>query len=309
MRLTAKIAALHGAYWSFDRWYRMWWYIWPGAAALLVCGWIYVDKPARSTTASPAAWGKPLAATAATPMRRSPVLADWPEKLHNDVMACFSNAIDLNPLIDACTRLIDSGQANTRQMVAAYSQRGYDRRLTQPDVALADYNAALTIQADSPAVLTNRAFIYLTRSEYDAALEDLNKAIGLFAPGYAGHARYYRGFTLLKLKRYPEAITDLNEAVKLEPRNPDPYLARGETEQVQARYDDALRDFDEYSKLAPRDARGLIGRGLVLEATGRKKEALAALESAATLDSVNPRVLAIRDRLRSQQYFGDDATR
>ena len=33
MRWTTRIAALHGAYWSFDQWYRLSWYVWPGTIA------------------------------------------------------------------------------------------------------------------------------------------------------------------------------------------------------------------------------------------------------------------------------------
>ena len=110
-------------------------------------------------------------------MRRSPVLANWPEKLQNDVMVCFSNAVDLNPLIEACTRLIASGQANDGQLVSAYSQRGFLQRLSQPDRALDDYNAALKLQPNSPGALTNRAYIYLTRARNNDAMADLNKAI------------------------------------------------------------------------------------------------------------------------------------
>src|SRR4051794_20554511 len=144
MRFRSRIAALHSALWGIDRWYRLWWYFWPVSLALLICGWIYVEKPA-ATPSSSSPWGKPAASAPAQPARRSPVLADWPEKLQNDVMSCFSNAIDLNPLVEACTRLIDSGQADNKQLVAAYSQRGLHRRLKQPDRALADYDAALNI--------------------------------------------------------------------------------------------------------------------------------------------------------------------
>ncbi len=304
MLVTARVAALHGALWSFDRWYRLWWYIWPASMALLVCGWIYVEKSAGMSSAP---WAKPLSNAPTQPIRHSPVLANWPEKLHDDVTTCFSNAIDLNPLIEACTRLIDSRQADNQQLVATYLQRGFYQRLKQPDRALADYDAALNIQPDAAAVLTNRAWIYMSRSRYDVALEDLNKAIALLAPALAARARYYRGFTFFKQKDYPAAMSDLNEAVKVEPNGPDPYLTRGEVEQAQQQYDAALRDFDEFSKRAPRNPRGLIGRGSVLEATGRPKEALLAYESAVALEPANAQAIAARDRLRSTQDTGDQA--
>jgi tetratricopeptide (TPR) repeat protein len=306
MQWTSRMAAQHSALWGFDRWYRLWWYIWPASLALLICGWICVDK-SSGVTSSAASWGRPVPNAPPQPIRRSPILANWPEKLQNDVMTCFSNAIDLTPLVEACTRLIDSGQAPNPQLVAAYSQRGFLRRLKEPDLALADYNTALNIQADAPVVLTNRAWIYITRNRFDTALQDLNKAIELFPPAAAARARYYRGFTFFKLKDYAPAMSDLNEAVKVEPNNPDPYLARGELEQAQQQYDAALRDFDEFSKRAPRNPRGLIGRGSVLEATGRSKEALLAYENAVALEPANAQALAARDRLRSTQDAGDQA--
>src|SRR5438132_10279108 len=249
MQWTARLAAQHSAIWAFDRWYRLWWYVGPASLALLISGWICIDKPA-GVAAPSAPWGRPVPNAPPQPVRRSPILANWPEKLHNDVMICFSNAVDLNPLVEACTRLIDSGLAANPQLVAAYTQRGFLRRLKEPDVALADYDAALNIQADAPVVLQNRAWIYMSRSRYDAALQDLNKAIEVFPPANAARARYYRGFTFFKLKEYPSALSDLDEAVKVEPQNPDPYLTRGELEQAQQQYDAALRDFDDFSKRA-----------------------------------------------------------
>jgi tetratricopeptide (TPR) repeat protein len=294
VRRTSHIAAMHTALWSFDRWYRLAWYVWPAAAALLIAGWICTDK-AGPTSASP--WARPMTSPPAIPARNSPVLANWPEKLHNDVTTCFSNALDLNPLIDACTRLIQSGQANDGQLVSTYGQRGFLQRLSQPDRALEDYNSALKIQANSPGVLTNRAYIYLTRNRNDDAMADLNKAIELFAPAQAGLARYYRGYDYYKLKDYDRAKDDLDEAIKRIPSNPDPYLWRGELGKTLQQYDAALRDFDEFSKRAPRDPRGLIGRSAVLEATDRPQEALAALESAIALAPNNAAALSARDRL------------
>ncbi len=301
MRATAHIAALHSALWSFDRWYRLSWYVWPIAMAILVCGWICIDKTPTNSSGS---WARPATSAPAIPVRRSPVLANWPEKLQNDVMVCFSNAVDLNPLIEACTRLIASGEANDGQLVSAYSQRGFLQRLSQPDRALDDYNAALKLQPNSPGVLTNRAYIYLTRARNDDAMADLNKAIELFVPANAALARYYRGFDYLRFKDYDHAKEDLDEAIKRAPSNPDPYLTRGDVALAQQQYDAALRDYDEFSKRLPRDPRGLIGRSSALDATGRTDEALAALDKAIALAPNNARALAARDKLLAKQ--GDE---
>jgi tetratricopeptide (TPR) repeat protein len=301
---TSQLAAQHSALWGFDRWYRLWWYIWPASLALLICGWICVDKPAGAPASSPP-WGTPVPNAPPQPIRRSPTLANWPEKLQNDVATCFSNMIDITPLVEACTRLITSDQTSNAQLVSAYSRRGYLRRLNEPDLALADYNSALNIQADAPAVLANRAWIYMTRNQFDIALEDLNKAITLFAPAASAHARRDRGYTFFRLKEYDRAMSDLNEAQKLDPGDADVYLTRAVVEKAKQLYDAALKDFDEFSKRTPWSPRGLAGRGSVLEETGRLKEALAAYEGAVALDPANSQLLAARDRLRSRQDSGD----
>jgi tetratricopeptide (TPR) repeat protein len=300
MRWTARIAALHGAYWSFDQWYRLSWYVWPGAIALLACGWIYVEKPGEAAAPSAGAWAKPVAIATPQPVRRSPILANWPEKLQNDVITCFSNAIDLAPLIAACTRLIESGQIANPQLVAAYSQRGLHQRLKQPDSALEDYNAAVKIQPDTPLVLTNRAWIFMTRNQFDAAIADLNRAIELFPPAQAARSYYYRGYSYMKLMDNTRAMSDLNESLRLDPNAADPYLYRGEVERRQQLYDAALRDVDEHVKRAPRDVRGFVARGDILEKTGRVQEALAAVENALTVEPDNARAAVMRDQLRTQ---------
>jgi tetratricopeptide (TPR) repeat protein len=302
MPMVTRIAALHGALWNIDRRYRLSWYVWPGSLALLICGWISIDKLNGASATSP--WAKPVAAAPAQPRPRSPVLFGWPEKRQDDVIVCFSYPTDPGPIVEACTRLIDSGQADSNQLAALYLQRGFQQRLKQPDSALADYNAALSIQPNAPAVLTNRAWIYMARSRYDAALEDLNKAINLFPPPQSARAHYYRGFSLMKLKDYDRAMTDLNQALELDPNGSDTYLARAEVEQAQQHYDAALRDLDEFGKRAPRDPRGPIGRSAVLEASGRIQEALAALDSVVALDPTNARALTARDRLRAHLNEG-----
>ncbi len=302
MQMTTRVVAMHSALWGFDRCYRWAWYVWPASFALLIAGWICIDK--QSAPSATGNWARPLAGAANIPVHRSPILANWPERLQNDVITCFSNAVNmatLQPLIDACTHLIESKDVADPQMANAYNQRGFLQKLSQPDRALADYDAALKLQPDAPLVLTNRAYIYITRNRNDDAMADLTKAIELFPPTQAGYARYLRGYDYFRRKDYDRAMEDLNEAVPHMPSNPYPYLARGEVEQARQQWDAALRDFDEFSRFAPRNARGLILKGQVLEATGKIPEALSALNSALAIEPDNQNALTARDRLRAKQ--------
>src|SRR5262245_52297477 len=97
MPSIARMAALHSALWGFDRTYRMAWYVWPAALAVLISGWICIDKQSAPSPAT-GGWAKPVAATPNFPTQRSPILANWPEKLGNEVMTCFSNAVNMATL-------------------------------------------------------------------------------------------------------------------------------------------------------------------------------------------------------------------
>jgi Tfp pilus assembly protein PilF len=298
MQWTSRLAAQHSALWGFDRWYRLWWYIWPASLALLICGWICIDKPGGGSLAG-GSWAKPVGPSVKP---ATPAPPDW---VQGELTKCFANQTLPATALLACTGLINTGQVRGRQLAAVLTQRGFLQRETKPDSAIADYDAALKVQPSFGEAYDNRAWIYMTRGGYDAALADLNKAIDLLPPTSAGIARYYRGYAFFKLNNYPQALADLNEAQRLQPNNADIYLARGNVEQAQENYDAALRDYDEFSKRTPKDARGPISRGSVLEAMGRAEEALAALEGAVALEPGNASALAERDRLRAQQSEGN----
>jgi tetratricopeptide (TPR) repeat protein len=294
MHPSTRIVALHGALWSSDRWYRLAWYVWPAALALLICGWICIDKPAPYTPGSPGTWAKPLIQSANN-------TATQFNNVQADTTKCFSDPKSTYWPAGACTRLIDTGQVKGRQLAAVYARRGFLWRESLPDLALRDYDSALKVQPDFADALTGRAWIRMTFREYDAAFADLNRAIDVLPAAASGVAHYYRGYAFVRVQDYTKALADLDEAQKYTPNNADIYLTRGEAEQAQQDNEAALRDFDEFIKRSPKDYRGFVWRSGVLEVTGRTQEALAAMESALVLEPGNETVRAERDRLRAKQ--------
>ena len=304
MNPTARIAALHGALWSIDPWYRWSWYAWPAAMAVLITGWILISRPVHTGAwGNAGSWAKPVAQKATT-STATPIKTATVNALDLEIMSCFANSSIGSEAV--CTKLIDGGKISGSRLASVYTQRGFTRRDKDPDSAMSDFNAALKIQPDYPAALNDRAWIYMTRGDYDAALQDLNKTASQTTPwAIAAVAYYYRGFAYLRLKDYAKAVADLNEAIRRLPNNADYYLARGEAQQAQESYDAALRDFDEFGKRAPKDPRGLLARAVIFETTGKPREALAALENALTLAPDNDFARSERDRLRGQ--VKDDA--
>jgi tetratricopeptide (TPR) repeat protein len=198
MTFASRSAAMHIALWSIDRGYRLWWYVWPLSMAVLICGSIYFEKPASTSNSSSASWGKPApsanaqSATGPAVAAKKPAaqtMGTFPDRLRNDALACYSNSPDVGKPIEFCSRMIESRLLNDEQLAAAHNQRGlYYYSTTLRDRAISDYDAALKIQPDNPAVLTNRSLIYMERGQIDAALSDLNKAIELLMPALAARA-------------------------------------------------------------------------------------------------------------------------
>jgi Tfp pilus assembly protein PilF len=306
MKTAARIVALHGALWSIDPWYRWSWYAWPAAMAVLITGWILISKPVNTGAwGNAGTWAKPIAQKAAT-STATPVKTTTINPVDLDMMSCFANRSTASET--ACTTLINGGKISGAKLASVYTQRGFMQRDREPDSAMSDFNAALKIQPDYAAALNDRAWIYMTRGEYDAALQDLNKSASPTTSWLtAAVAYYYRGFAYLRLKDYAKAVADLNEAIRRQANNADYYLARGEAQQAQENYDAALRDFDEFSKRAPNDPRGLLARALIFETTGKPRDALAALESAVTLAPDNDFARSERDRLRGRVKDNDPA--
>jgi tetratricopeptide (TPR) repeat protein len=295
--------------WGIDGGYRFWWHIWPASIALLICGWIHVEKPGSPRASTSAQWGKPapspdvLAGSGVAGNARRPatrLIAVFPEKLRGDAQTCYSNTPDKARPIEACSRMIGSGLLSDEQLVAAYNQRGlHYYSLAQRDLATADYDAALKIQPDTPAVLTNRSLIYMEYGKDDAALSDLNKAVELSGPALAARTRLYRATALTGLKEYDKAISDVDESQRLDPTDSEGYMARAVIESRRQRYDAALQAYDEFGKRSPAHiVAALIGRASTLEAAGRPAEALLAYENVLKAAPANTQAMTARDRLR-----------
>jgi TPR repeat protein len=61
-----RMAALHGAFWQYDPWYRRAWYVWPQVTAILFAGWLLVGLPPAAVPLG--SWAKPADCTnASTP--------------------------------------------------------------------------------------------------------------------------------------------------------------------------------------------------------------------------------------------------
>jgi tetratricopeptide (TPR) repeat protein len=174
----------------------------------------------------------------------------------DDAKICAKDSGEI--AIAACSRAIKSGRYKGHELARQYLYRGVERRLKQDyDLALADYGEAARIDNKYADAFYNRCVIYNLKGDYDHALADCSQAVKLgpspnatAATGgeHLGNDRtisdYYseRGFAYLKKDDYVHAVLDLDNAVRLNPRNGRGLKSRGLA--YQARGDTARGDAD-----------------------------------------------------------------
>jgi Tfp pilus assembly protein PilF len=160
---------------------------------------------------------------------------------NDDAKICARDSGEI--AIAACSRAIKSGRYKGHDLARQYLNRGVERRLKQDfELALADYGEAARIDNKYADAFYNRCVIYNLKGDYDHALADCSLAVKLgpspSATAESGGERlgndrtisdYYseRGFAYLKKDDYVRAVLDLDNAIRLNPKNGRALKSRG----------------------------------------------------------------------------------
>jgi tetratricopeptide (TPR) repeat protein len=128
----------------------------------------------------------------------------------------------------------------------------------RPDLAIADYTAAIALLPSYASAWYDRGSVYLLQGIPDKAIADLTEAARL-NPRRAD-ARNNRGVAYLEEKRYDEACADFNGAIDLKPGFADAYSNRGIALMEEKRYEEALGDFSRAVTIDPGSVKGYQGR-------------------------------------------------
>jgi tetratricopeptide (TPR) repeat protein len=145
------------------------------------------------------------------------------------------------------------------------------------------------------AALDWRGFLYYLAGKYPKALRDLTEAIKL-APE---EAEYWadRGATYLWMERYKEALTNLGRAIELKPDYAWAITQRGMTYRLLGRYEEALADLDRAIELKPDYTWAIASRGQAYLALRRYEEALADFDRAIELNPDDAWAIASRGQV------------
>jgi tetratricopeptide (TPR) repeat protein len=96
-------------------------------------------------------------------------------------------------------------------------------------------------------------------------------------------ANLYEANALYDLKRYKEALTAYEQAIRLDPNDAYAYTKKGNALYNLKQYEEALTAYEQAIRLDPNDAYAYTNKGSVLERLGRNKDAQQAFERARQL--------------------------
>lgn len=170
-------------------------------------------------------------------------------------------------------------RSKAAQQVASCSEAIQSRQLTQAELATARLNrgAARAVLGDG----------MLSSGDYLEALKHYDSAIDPAQPDAL--TLYRRGAALDALGQSDRALKDYDQAIRLDPRYPLAYYARGVLLASYKRtYDRAIGDFDKVLVLEPQNVAALIRRGDAYGKVGDFGNALADLDRAVGLAPDDP---------------------
>jgi tetratricopeptide (TPR) repeat protein len=123
----------------------------------------------------------------------------------------------------------------------------------------------------------NRGTAYLHRGDYDKAISDFNEALRI-DPDYEKAYYLYdnRGTAYLRKGDYERAIADYDRAVRIKPNYALAYHNRGTAYLYKEDFEEAIADFNKALEFDPKYAEAYFNKALACEKIGHPKEAIEA---------------------------------
>lgn len=165
-------------------------------------------------------------------------------------------------------------------------------RVNQPKGAIEDFNRAVQLYPEYPAIYNNRGSTLLTLGLVREAIKDFDRAIVL-APGYVAAYNNRAGARML-LGQSELAVADFTRAIELSPGTVAALAGRGRALLASRRPQAAMRDFGHALAADNRFALGYRLRAEARLAAERHAEAIEDLSRAIAFEPNNPEMLVLR---------------
>jgi tetratricopeptide (TPR) repeat protein len=188
--------------------------------------------------------------------------------------------------IDACTRAIDSGRYDRRNLALIYSHRGNQRgRIGEYEKAIADHNEAIRTDPTYAPGFMHRGNAYARHGDIDRALADHSEAIRLDPKD--ADAFYNRGFAYKHKGDHERAVADYTTGIELDANQSRLWGQRCWSRAVVGKQlQEALDDCTKAGSLSPKIPQILAYRGFVHLKLGQFDKALADYDAAFSLTEI-----------------------
>src|SRR6266581_8406341 len=139
--------------------------------------------------------------------------------------------------------------------------------------------------------------------DWSKAIERFHKAAEMDRKYTQSLALAYqqRAFSYANDQRFQDALNDLGEAIRINPRDARAYEQRAAIEMKINDYDKALADYGEAIKTNPGEIKYHLYRGYIYELRGDLQNAMADTDRALKIDSKNKEALDRKQRLQKIQ--------
>jgi tetratricopeptide (TPR) repeat protein len=180
-------------------------------------------------------------------------------------------------------------ELNPHGFIYAYNGRGNAYQWAGNDIlATADYGRA--IEADPSGAYTyllNRGDLYYARELYDSAIADYSKASKINPKNPEPFVSRGDCYERKGSSFYDLAVSDYNKAIELNPKYSDAYLMRGDIFRNRGSNDLAFIDYNRAIELDPRTADGYNDRGHIYRLKGDYEKAVKDYKTALSIDSMH----------------------
>ncbi len=160
--------------------------------------------------------------------------------------------------------------------------------------------ASGSLAAQDPSAFVDRGLAHLEQGNFEWALWDLDEALRLDPRNALAYS--HRSLAYYVLGWGEQAIQGYDQAIRLDNQNAQTYIRRGDAHRAFGRHEQAMRDYDEAVRLDPQHTSPYNNRGVAYSDLGQHERAIQDYDEALRLDPQN--TMAYSNRGSSYHYLG-----